>query len=176
MKHFDVFLIICLVSCSKYDKRNIALEGELQVSRWMMEAEINSRFDCYKTIIIDPDTTYDSSNPKGPFQTFYRDFLNLKNTRDSIVSIKTSLTKKEWMDILLRFSHQAESLAGADGSKKEIEEDLRFLKEHFNEIAESEYGELYKHTIERWIRRTYESVLSNAAIDFIEGLRPPCTF
>jgi hypothetical protein len=95
-------------------------------------------------------------------------------SRDSIVNIRSSLKKNIWMKILFQFSQKAMSLKGSGSSKKLIEADLKSLNDNFEGIQESEFGELYKHIIERWTNETYESVMSNVAIDLIEGQQSPC--
>jgi hypothetical protein len=102
------------------------------------------------------------------------DFLELKTTRDSIVNIKGHLGKTEWLEILDKFHVKATGLRGSESAKEKIEKDLKFLNDNLDNIPESEFGELYKHIIERWTGETYKSVMSNAAIDFIDGRQPPC--
>jgi hypothetical protein len=150
------------------------MESELEQSRWTMEEDLNSRFDCFKQLLIDTDSSYNAERPKGQTQLFYREFLRLKNSRDSIENIKESLTKDKWMNILVQFSVKATNLKGSERAKEMIEKDFKFLEKNEDNIPESEFGELYKHIVERWTGETYESVLSNAAIDFVEGHRPPC--
>jgi hypothetical protein len=140
-----------------------------------MEENLNSRFDCFKQLLIDTDSSYNAERPKGQMQIFYKEFLRLKNSRDSIVNIKERLTKDDWINILIHFSVKAINLKGSERAKEKIEKDLRLIQANKGNIPESEFGELYKHIIERWIGETYKSVLSNAAIDFVEGYRPPCT-
>lgn len=176
MKNTWLTLIIIFYSCSADQKINIVLESELEQSRSAMEANLNSKFACYKKMFIDSDSTYDPSQPKGHAQLFYRDFSKLKNSRDSIARINTGLTKMEWMSIVFQFSQRATKLSKNQTSKKEIEEDLKFLNENLHDIPESEFGELYKHIIERWTAKTYESVPGKVAIDFIEGQQSRCPF
>lgn len=140
-----------------------------------MEDNLNSRFDCFKQLFIDTDSSYNAEQPKGQTQIFYREFLRLKNSRDSIVNIKASLTMDEWINILVHFSGNAVNFKGNERARESIEKDLRLIQANAGNIPESEFGELYKHIIERWTVETYESVLSNAAIDFVEGYCPPCT-
>jgi hypothetical protein len=150
------------------------MESELEQSRWTMEKDLNSRFDCFKQLFIDTDSSYNSGLPKGHTQLFYGEFLKLKNSRDSIVNIKESLTKEEWINILVQFSIKATNFKGSELVKERIEKDLKFLKANEDHIPESEFGELYRHIVERWTGETYESVLSTFAIDFVEGHHPPC--
>ena len=150
------------------------MESELVQSRRTMEEDLNSRFDCFKQLFIDTDSSYNSEHPKGQTQLFYREFLRLKNSKDSIVNIKESLTNKEWLNILVQFGVKATNLKGSERARETIENDLKFLKANEDNTPESEFGELYKHIVERWTGETYESVLSNASIDFVEGHRPPC--
>jgi hypothetical protein len=139
-----------------------------------MEEDLNSKFDCFKQSLIDTDSSYNPRQPKGHTQLFYGEFLKLKNSRDSIVNIKESLTKEKWINILVQFSFEATGIKGSEQVKERIEKDLKFLKMNEDGILETEFGELYKHIIERWTEEIYESVLSNAAIDFSEGYHPPC--
>lgn len=148
------------------------MESELEQSRLTMEKDLNSRFDCFKQMLIDTDSSYNAERPKGRTQLFYSEFKRLKNSKDSIVNIKESLKKDEWKNILVQFSVKATNLKGSEQAKERIERDLKLLE--VSEVSESEFGELYKHIVERWTGETYESVLSNAAIDFVEGHRPPC--
>jgi hypothetical protein len=145
-----------------------------------MEENLNSKFDCFKQLFIDTDSPNSAGRPKSQsqlfYEDFYEDFLKLKNSRDSIVSIKRNLTKEEWINILVQFSLKATKLKGSElAKKKSIEEDLKFLKANLDDIPESEFGELYKHIVERWTGETYESALGNFTIDFVEGHRPPCS-
>jgi hypothetical protein len=174
MRRLRILSVIILFSCSADNAKNIVMESELEQSRWTMEEELNSSFDCFKQLFIDTDSSYNSEQPKGQSQLFYRDFLKLKTTRDSIVNITGGLAKTEWLEILDQFGVKATRLRGSERAKEKIEKDLKFLNDNLDSIPESEFGELYKHIIERWTGETYKSVLSNAAIDFIEGRQPPC--
>jgi hypothetical protein len=167
-------LSLLLISCSLGKKKNIVMETELEQSRLTMEEEINSRFDCFKQLLIDTDSSYNPAQPKGHTQQFYEHFLKLKHSKDSIVSIKKALTKNEWINILVQFSLKVSSLKGSERATEMIKKDLKFLKDNEDNIPEWESSELYKHIVERWTGETYESVLSNVYIDFIEENHPPC--
>jgi len=176
MRQFRILSFIILFSCSVDKEKNIVMEAELEESRWEMAEKLDSCFDCFKKLFIDTDSSYNSNQPKGPHQQFYKDFLRLKTTRDSIVSIKVGLTKNEWMEILNQFNVKATRLKGSEQAKETIESDLKFINEHLDDIPESKSGELYKHIIGRWTRETYKSFQSAVTFDPVEGYHPPCDF
>jgi len=175
MRCFGVFLLLVIsLSCSRRSNDSVVTENELQLSRWEIEDETNSKIECFKTLLIDIDTTYNSQQPEGAAQIFYRDFLRLKNLRDSIVAIKVGLKKDEWLSILSTFKENAANIHGTDSSLVRIEDDIRLLKKDFEKLPQSESGQLYKHIVARWTRLVYESVISEVIVDFVEGYKPPC--
>src|SRR4051812_24167759 len=103
MRQFWIFLMVVFCSCAMDKKENFVTDSELAQSSGMIEAELDSRFDCYKQLFIDSDSSFDSFHPKGQSQLFCINFLKLKNSRDSIINIKAMLTKEDWMRILFQF-------------------------------------------------------------------------
>jgi hypothetical protein len=124
-----------LLSCSTDKEKNIVMESELQQSRWTMEEELNSSFHCFKQLFIDTDSIYNSDQPRGLTQLFYRDFLKLKITRDSIVNIKGFLGKTQWLEILDQFRLKATQLNGSQSARETIEKDWKFLNDNMDNIV-----------------------------------------
>jgi hypothetical protein len=176
MKQILIFSTIVLFACSTNDKTSVVIESELGQSTGEMMTRLDASFDCFKRLLIDTDSSYNSAKPMGHTQLFYVNFLNLKNTRDSIINIEESLTKKDWLYILAQFSVKGSRLAGTERAKEKIEKDLKFVEDNLDDIPETDFGGLYKHIIERWMTEIYRSTLSNMTIDFIEGYQPPCSF